>query len=328
MMMNRNKRSIVLDLKQERDRDIVRRLLREADVVVENYRRGTMERLGIGYETLRAENPGLIYCEISGFGRTGPYGDRGGFDLIAQGMSGLMSITGEGPDRPPVKVGAPVTDITAGILGALGICAAYARRLQTGEGQRVDTSLFEAGIVHTYWQSAIALATGVSPGPMGSAHPLNAPYQAFATSDGWINVGAANQRNWERFCRAIGAPGLLDDPRFASNAGRMENLPALVEEINAILVQRPTAEWLSILEEAGVPAGPVLSVGAMHSDPQVLARDMVVDLQHPVAGATKAIGLPIKFSSTPGKVRRPAPLLGEHTEEILAEIALTRTERD
>jgi len=328
MMMNRNKRSIVLDLKQERDRDVVRRLLRDADVVVENYRRGTMERLGIGYETLRAENPGLIYCEISGFGRTGPYGDRGGFDLIAQGMSGLMSITGEGPDRPPVKVGAPVTDITAGILGALGICAAYARRLQTGEGQRVDTSLFEAGIVHTYWQSAIALATGVSPGPMGSAHPLNAPYQAFATSDGWINVGAANQRTWERFCRAIGAPGLLDDPRFASNAGRMENLPALVEEINAILVQRPTAEWLSILEEAGVPAGPVLSVGAMHSDPQVLARDMVVDLQHPVAGATKAIGLPIKFSSTPGKVRRPAPLLGEHTEEILAEIALTRTERD
>ncbi|MGH6924380.1 MAG: CaiB/BaiF CoA transferase family protein, partial [Propylenella sp.] len=156
MMMNRNKRSIVLDLKQERDRDIVRRLLRKADVVVENYRRGTMERLGLGYETLRAENPGLIYCEISGFGRTGPYSDRGGFDLIAQGMSGLMSITGEGPDRPPVKVGAPVTDITAGILAALGVCAAYARQLRTGEGQVVDTSLFEAGIVQTYWQSAMA----------------------------------------------------------------------------------------------------------------------------------------------------------------------------
>jgi crotonobetainyl-CoA:carnitine CoA-transferase CaiB-like acyl-CoA transferase len=227
MMMNRNKRGIVLDLKQEEGRNALRRILLKADVVIENYRKGTMAKLGLGFETLRKENPGLIYCEISGFGRTGPYADRGGFDLIAQGMSGLMSITGEGPGRPPVKVGAPVTDITAGILGALGVVAAYARRLQTGEGQRVDTSLFEAGIVHTYWQSAIAAATGISPGPMGSAHPLNAPYQAFATADGWINVGAANQRNWERLARVIEAPELLADPRFKTNRDRMANLAVL-----------------------------------------------------------------------------------------------------
>jgi crotonobetainyl-CoA:carnitine CoA-transferase CaiB-like acyl-CoA transferase len=328
MMLNRNKRSIVLDLKGERDREIIRRLLRGADVVIENYRRGTMERLGLGYDVLRADNPGLIYCEISGFGRSGPYADRGGFDLIAQGMSGLMSITGEGPDRPPVKVGAPVTDITAGILGALGVCAAYARRLQTGDGQRVDTSLFEAGIVHTYWQSAIALATGISPGPMGSAHPLNAPYQAFATADGWINVGAANQRNWERLVGAIGAPELLDDPRFSSNRGRMENLVLLVERLAPIFRGRTTGEWLRALEAAEVPAGPVLSIAAMHSDPQTLARNMVVEVDHPIAGPSKVIGLPLKFSETPGAVRRPAPLLGEHTSEILAELGYTDIDQE
>ena len=243
MMMNRNKRGIAVDLKTEGGREAVRRLLVRADVVVENYRRGTMERLGLGYETLRRDNPGLVYCEISGFGRTGPYADRGGFDLIAQGMSGLMSITGEGPGRPPVKVGAPVTDVTAGILAAMGVLAAYVRRLGTGEGQRVDTSLFEAGIVHTYWQSAIALATGVSPGPMGSAHPLNAPYQAFATADGWINIGAANQANWLRLVGVLEAPELAEDPRFADNAARMRNLPALVEALAAPLRRRTTAEW-------------------------------------------------------------------------------------
>src|SRR5215475_8170119 len=196
MMMNRNKRGIALDLKTDAGKEVLRRLLADADAVIENYRTGTMERLGFGYETLRKSNPGLIYCSLSGFGRTGPYAERGGFDLIAQGMSGLMSITGEGPGRPPVKCGAPVTDITAGILAAMGILAAYTHRLKTGEGQAVDTSLFEAGIVHTYWQSAICFATGVPPGPMGSAHPLSAPYQAFQTADGWITIGAANQANW------------------------------------------------------------------------------------------------------------------------------------
>jgi crotonobetainyl-CoA:carnitine CoA-transferase CaiB-like acyl-CoA transferase len=327
-MMNRNKRGIVLDLKSEDGKAVLRRMLESADVVIENYRMGTMEKLGLGYETLRKANPGLIYCEISGFGRTGPYAGRGGFDLIAQGMSGLMSITGEGAGRPPVKSGAPVTDITAGILGALGCAAAYAHKLQTGQGQKVDTSLFEAGITHTYWQSAIAFATGVAPGPLGSAHPLNAPYQAFRTADGWINLGAANQKNWERMLAVIDAEELASDPRFADNHRRMQNLPALADILNERMSSRTSAEWLEQLEDAGVPAGPVLDVAEMHRDPQTLHREMVVETTHPKAGPVKAIGLPIKFSDTPGGVARPAPLLGQHSREVLAEYGWSAAEID
>ncbi|MCB8840417.1 CaiB/BaiF CoA-transferase family protein [Aurantimonas sp. VKM B-3413] len=319
LMMNRNKRGIVLDLKSEDGKSALKRLLANADVVIENYRMGTMEKLGLGYDELKTINPGLIYCEISGFGRTGPYATRGGFDLIAQGMSGLMSITGEAPGRPPVKSGAPVSDITAGILGALGCVSAYARKLQTGEGQKVDTSLFEAGITLTYWQSAIAFATGVSPGPLGSAHPLNAPYQAFRTSDGWINLGAANQKNWERMLTVIGAEHLAADERFSSNHGRMTNLSALEAILNEYFAKDSSDAWLERLEKAGVPAGPVLDIREMHEDPQALAREMIVTTSHPVAGEVKAIGLPVKFSETPGGIAKPAPLLGEHSREILAE---------
>jgi crotonobetainyl-CoA:carnitine CoA-transferase CaiB-like acyl-CoA transferase len=326
LMMNRNKRGIALDLKHPSAREILLRLVRKTDVLIENYRRDTMAKLGLGYDALKAENPALIYCEISGFGRTGPYADRGGFDLIAQGMSGLMSITGEGPGRPPVKVGAPVTDITAGILGALGCVSAYVERLRTGKGQRVDTSLFEAGITHTYWQSAIAFATGIAPGPMGSAHPLNAPYQAFATADGWINIGAANQANWDRFTRVIGAPQLRDDPRFKDNRGRMANLALLVETLAPYLAKRTSADWLARFEEAGLPAGPVLSVTEMHADPQAQARAMVVETTHPKAGRTKAIGLPIKLSETPGGIVRPAPVFGQHTREVLEEAGYSASE--
>jgi crotonobetainyl-CoA:carnitine CoA-transferase CaiB-like acyl-CoA transferase len=317
MMMNRNKRGIAVDLKKPEGVEVLRRLLREADVLIENHRRGTMERLGLGYDALRRDNPGLIYCSVSGFGRTGPYADRGGFDLIAQGMSGLMSITGEGPGRPPVKVGAPVTDITAGILAAMGVLAAYTHRLKTGEGQTVDTSLFEAGIVHTYWQSAICLATGVSPGAMGSAHPLNAPYQAFPTADGWINLGAANQKNWEKLCDVIGAAALKADPRFRANGDRMANLDALTKLLDEKFRTRPTAQWLEILEAAGVPAGPVLSVGEMHADPQARAREMVVTVEHGGVGAVETIGAPVKLSDTPASVRCGAPRFGEHTREVL-----------
>jgi crotonobetainyl-CoA:carnitine CoA-transferase CaiB-like acyl-CoA transferase len=320
MMMNRNKRGMVLDLKHPDGLEVLRRMLATADVVIENYRKGTMERLGLDYEELSRVNPGLIYCEISGFGRTGPYAERGGFDLIAQGMSGLMSITGEGPGRPPVKVGAPVTDIVAGIMGAMGVCAAIAERHRTGRGQRVDTSLFEAGIVLTYWQSAIAFATGVAPGPLGSAHPLNAPYQAFETADGWINIGAANQTNWERLIAAMGLERVQDDERFSSNARRMANLPALIEALAPAFKSRTTGEWLERLEAAGVPAGPVLDICEMHRHPQTLARDMVVETDHAAAGPTKGIGMPVKLSATPGVARRPAPLLGQHTSEVLAEL--------
>ncbi|MBI1778727.1 MAG: CoA transferase [Proteobacteria bacterium] len=326
LMMNRNKRGIAVDLKQPTGRAVLKRLIKGADVFIENFRKGAMEHYGLGYEVLRWDNPGLIYCALSGFGRTGPYADRGGFDLIAQGMSGLMSITGEGPGRPPVKVGSPVTDITAGILAAMGILAALHRRRETGRGQIVDTSLFEAGIVLTYWQSAIAFATGAAPGALGSAHPLSAPYQAFETEDGWINVGGANQANWLKLVDAIGQPSLANDPRFKDNAARKGNLAALVQELTFILRRRKTEEWLSILEMAGVPAGPVLDVKQMQADPQALARGMVTDAPHSRLGPVKTIGPPVKLSETPARIRRGAPVMGEHTVEILGELGYSRKE--
>lgn len=322
MMMNRNKRGIALNLKDPEAVEILRNLLAEADVVIENYRKGTMEKLGLSYDALAAVNPRLIYCEISGFGRTGPYAERGGFDLIAQGMSGLMSITGEGPGRPPVKVAAPISDINAGVMAAMGVCAAYSNMLQTGRGQRVDTSLFEAAIVQTYWQSAIAFATGEKPEPLGSAHPINAPYQAFQTSDGWINVGAANQSNWLRFLDVIGAPELNDDPRFSSNAARIPNLPALVEILNGHLSQDTTENWLRRMDAAHLPAGPVNDILQMHADPQARAREMIVQVDHPTVGPVETLGHPVKYSRTPASIDQAAPLLGQHTREVLSEVGL------
>ncbi len=328
MMVNRNKRGIAVDLKHDDGKAVLRRLLAGTDVVIENYRLGTMERLGFGYDVLHRDNPGLIYCEVSGFGRTGPYADRGGFDLIAQGMSGLMSITGEGPGRPPVKVGAPVTDITAGILAAMGVLAAYVHRLKTGRGQRVDTSLFEAGIAHTYWQSAIALATGDSPPAMGSAHPLNAPYQSFQTADGWINVGAANQANWLKLLDALEAPAIAADARFAEPRLRMENLDALVAALTPVFASRRGADWLGRLERAGVPAGPILDIMGMLRDPQTVARGMVVRVPHARLGEVETLGPPVKFSETPATIRRGAPVLGQHTREVLAEYGYSADDID
>ena len=328
LIMNRNKRGIALDLRSPAGRNVLSRLLKNADVLIENFRRGAMEQMGFGYDTVHVLNPRLIYCSISGFGRTGPYADRGGFDLVAQGMSGLMSITGEGPGHPPVKVGAPVTDITAGILACVGILAALHSRESTGKGQMVDTSLFEAGIIQTYWHSAMCFATGQTPGPMGTAHPLNAPYQAFPTSDGWITVGAANQGNWLRLLDAVEAPALRDDARFSTNADRMRNLEALTATLTPLFKRRGSAEWLRRLERAGVPAGPVLEIDEMHADPQALAREMIVETLHPTAGPVKAIGLPIKFSDTPGGVLRAAPQFGEDTREVLREQGFSDTEID
>jgi crotonobetainyl-CoA:carnitine CoA-transferase CaiB-like acyl-CoA transferase len=326
MMMNRNKRGLALDLKSPRGKEVMLRLIEHADCVIENYRRDTMVKLGLGYEILKEVNPGLIYCEISGFGRTGPFADRGGFDLIAQGMSGLMSITGEAPGRPPVKVGAPISDITAGILGAMACAAAYVHKLKTGEGQRVDTSLFEAAIIHTYWQSAICFATGVSPSAMGSAHPLNAPYQAFETINGWVNLGAANQANWERMLKVIGAEHLNRDPRFATNRTRMENREALATALAGYFRNRRTEDWVALFDEAGVPAGPVLSIGEMHAHPQTIARQMVIEVEHPTAGVIKALGMPVKFHRALGSTSAPAPLLGQHTRAVLAEIGYAEQE--
>ena len=328
MMMNRNKRGIVLDLKKPAGREALKRLLKDADVLIENYRHDTLDKLGLGYESLKTLNPGLIYCAISGFGRTGPLSTQGGYDLIAQGMSGLMAITGEAPGRPPVKVGSPACDITAGIIGAMAVSAAYAHKLKTGEGQFVDTSLFEAGITLTYWQSAISLATGVSPGPMGSRHPLNGPYQAFETKDGWMNVGASNQKMYPMLCEIVGVPELGQDPRFKTGKDRMAHLDELIDLLNARFRTRPTSEWLPLLEKAGIPSGPVLSIGEMLRHPQTVARDMVVSVDHPVAGKVETIGLPAKFSRTPGAVVSPAPLFGQHTREVLAEAGFKPAEVD
>ncbi|MFM8678381.1 MAG: CaiB/BaiF CoA transferase family protein [Alphaproteobacteria bacterium] len=328
LMMNRNKRGIALDLKKEAGRRALERLAAGVDVLLENFSPGTMERLGLGYERLSAINPALVYCSVTGFGRTGPHAHRRGFDLVAQATSGIMSFTGEGPGRPPVKCGAPLTDITAGILAAMGVVAAYANRLRTGRGQVVDTSLFEAGIVHTYWQSAIAFATGVAPGAMGSAHPLSAPYQAFQAEDGWLVVGGANQANWLRLVEALEAPALRADPRFAENRDRIVNVAALEAELAPLFRRRKVADWLARLEEAGVPCAPVNDVLQMHADPQAIARGMVTEVEHATLGRVRTIGAPVKFSRTPGGVRRGAPLLGQRTREVLREAGFAEAEID
>src|SRR5690242_11674837 len=318
LMLNRNKRGMALDLKHAKGREVLLRMVRSTDVLTENYRRGTLEKFGLGYEVLAKENPGLIYCAISGYGRDGPLSDKGGFDLIAQGFAGLMAITGE-PGRPPVKTGNPVADINAGLLAVGGIVAAFVHKLKTGRGQIVDTSLMEAALQQTYWQAAIYFATGKSPGPTGSAHVLTAPYQAFRVRDGWINIGGANQANWERIAEVLGHPEWRDDARFATNSARMENLDALVALMEPVLRSRDRSEWLAAFDAAGVPAGPVHELGEALTHPQTLARAMVVDLTHPEAGETRALGCPLHFSATPSRVDRPAPRLGEHTREVLCE---------
>jgi crotonobetainyl-CoA:carnitine CoA-transferase CaiB-like acyl-CoA transferase len=327
MILNRNKRGIALNLKHAQGRDILLNLVRNADVLTENYRKGTLEKLGLGYDVLSRANPGLIYCAVSGYGREGPYADKGGFDLIAQGFAGLMSITGE-PGGPPAKTGNSVADINAGILAVAGILAAYVHKQKTGEGQIVDTSLMEAALQQTYWHAAIYFATGESPGATGSAHILTAPYQAFRASDGWINIGGANQANWERIADVLGHPEWRSDPRFATNAARMTNVDTLTQAMTAVIVTRSKAEWIEAFDVAGVPVGPVHSIGEALEHPQTRARNMVIDLVHPRAGKTKALGSPLHFSRTPTAVRRPSPMLGEHTREVLREAGYQDAEID
>ena len=327
MMLNRGKRGVAVDLRAQAGVEVVRRLVSEADVLLENFRVGTMDRIGLGWKALSELNPRLVYCQITGFGRNGPLSEQGGFDLIAQGYSGLMSVTGEGPGREPVKVGAPVTDITAGILAAFGVTAALLERERTGRGQLVDTSLFEAGVVQTYWQSAITLASGVSPGPMGSAHPLAAPYQALSTSDGWINVGASNEGTWLRLTEALGRPDLREDIRFKTNQARMGHLQELVDTLAPSFAKLTTDEWLERLQQAGVPVGPVASVGEMLEHPHSLARDMVIEVDHARLGSVRSLGMPVKLSSLEkSELKTGAPVLGQHTGEVLSEFGYSQEE--
>lgn len=316
LALNRNKRSLALNLQDERGRRVFRRLLTGADVVVENFRPGVMERLGLGYEELARVKPSLVYCSISGFGATGPYRNRGGFDLVAQGMSGLMSITGF-PGSPPAKVGVPITDISAGTLAAYGILCAYIHSLRTGQGQTVDASLLEAGIAYTIWESALYFAQGEIPGPLGSAHRVSAPYQALRTGDGYINIGAATQATWEQFCQAIGLEAMIEDPRFRSPGDRKARERELAELLEVTLSAGTTAYWLELLNRAGVVAGPIYNIEQVYQDPQVQAREMLIDLEDPELGRLHNIGIPVKLSATPGRINRRAPALGEHSEEVL-----------
>ena len=320
--INRNKRSIAIDIGTTEGASVVRRMAETTDVLVQNMRPGTMERKGLGFKALNELNSSLIYCTISGFGTTGPYSNRPGFDLVAQAMSGLMSITGV-PGGLPMRHGVPVTDLAAGIYGAFGILAAYINRLNTGEGQHVETSLLESGIAYTIWESAIYFATGEPPGPVGSGHPLVTPYQAFSTSDGYIMIGAANQANWELLCKALGREELLDDQRYKTNALRRDHMTSLIETLQDTLASNETGYWLQVLEDAGVPNGPINDLAQVYADPHVKARDMIEEIDHPIAGITKQIGLPLKLSVTPGSIQSPSPTLGQHTDEVLAEHGFT-----
>ncbi|MCI0802754.1 MAG: CoA transferase, partial [Chloroflexi bacterium] len=293
----------------------------------ENFRPGVMDRLGLGYETLAAIKPSLVYCSISGFGNTGPDAAKGGFDLVAQGVSGLMSITGH-PDMPPAKVGVPITDISAGLLAANGILCAYIHALKTGQGQQVDTSLMEAGIAYTVWESSVYFAGGEIPGPLGSAHRVAAPYQALRTADGYLNIGAATQPTWEQLCRAIGQDNLIDDPRFKLPGDRKAREGELADLLEETFTAETTAYWLKMLEEAGVVAGPIYNMEQVYNDPQVLARKMLVDLEDPDLGTIHNIGIPVKLSVTPGRIRTRAPMLGEHSAEVLLERGFSQAEVD
>ena len=325
LAVNRNKRSVTLNLKDDAHRAAFYRLAETADVLVENFRPGVTARLGIDYETVRERNPRVIYASISGFGQTGPYALRPGFDLIAQGMSGVMSVTGE-PGGDPVKCGIPIGDLSAGLFCAVGILTAYIARGEDGEGQYVDTSLLEGALALSIWESAELWATGNVPQAFGSAHRLTAPYQALRTRDGYITVGGNNTRLWTRLCEAVGRPDLVEDPRFESNADRMANRPELVRELESALAERGTAEWVEALLAAGVPAGPIHDYKQVFEDPHTLAREMMVEMDHPVEGTIRGLGIPMKLSGTPGTIRRAAPLLGEHNEEVLEEVGLSRDE--
>ena len=319
--LNRNKRSIVLDLTQDKGRAVFMALARTADVVVESFRPGVTKRLGVDYATVCAVNPRIIYASISGFGQTGPYADRPGFDLIAQGMSGIMSVTGD-PDGTPVKCGVPIADLSVGLIAVNGVLAALIAREKTGRGQHIDTSLFESALAMSVWETTEYWATGTAPRAMGSAHRLSAPYQAFRTSDGFVTLAALTTQQWRQLCLTIDRVVLADDSRFATNAARLANRPALVREIEAALARATTAHWVERLLAAGVPAGPIHDFAQVFADVHTQARHMVEEIDHPAAGRVRTLGFPLKMSDTPLRVRRAPPLLGQHSAEILRELGM------
>ncbi|HXQ68530.1 MAG TPA: CoA transferase [Alphaproteobacteria bacterium] len=325
MLWNRNKRSVVLDLKTAEGVATLDKLAAGADVLIENFRPGTVDRIGIGYARLAALNPRLIYCSISGFGQSGPYRSRGGFDLMIQAMSGLMSVNGD-PDGPPMRLPIAISDVAAGLFGAVGILAALAARERSGRGQQVDVSLYESAVAFGVYEAAYYFATGKNPPRLGQAHRGSSPYQVFRTEDGWITVGGGTQEFWLRLCRLLGCEELARDARFRDNASRVAHNAELVALLQVPLARESNAHWLAKLGEAGIPAGPVVDHAELFADPQLRAREMVVEVEHPSAGRISTLGVPIKLSETPGSVRRPAPRLGEHTAEVLAALARAAAE--
>ena len=323
--VNRGKRSIVINLKAIEGRAALHRLVGQTDILIENYRPGVMESLGFGYDALAKEHPRLIYASISGYGQTGPARQKGGFDLIAQGVSGIMSVTGD-PDGPPVKAGVPLTDLGAGLFAVVGILAALEARHRTGLGQRIDTSLVDAGVALSVWEATEYFAGAGIPIALGSAHRMNAPYQAFRCADGYITIGGANERIFRRLCEVLGHPEWPSMPAFADNASRVRHREDLANRIDAVVSQQPRAHWLSLLDAHDIPCGPINDYAQVFADPQVRAREMVVEVDHPRLGRVRSLGSPIKMSATPADATRRAPLLGEHTNEILTGIGMSERE--
>jgi crotonobetainyl-CoA:carnitine CoA-transferase CaiB-like acyl-CoA transferase len=319
MLWNRNKRSIVLDLKSEVGKAALLDLVDQADIVIENYRPGTLDRLGLSYAVLAKRNSRLILGSISGFGQTGPYSRRGGFDLITQGMSGLMSLCGP-KDGPPFRLPIAISDVAAGMHLAVGILCAVERRHSTGKGQQVDVALLDSAISFGVYEAAHVFATDERPPRLGQSHRGSSPYEVFETSNGWITVGAAQQNFWEALCDLVDAPQLKSDSRFCTNADRVLNNGALVDLLQQKIKLQASAHWLEAMNRVGIPCGPVLATDEILADPHVLAREMVAEIDHPAAGHMKTLGVVAKLSETPGSVRSAAPRLGEHTGEILSNL--------
>jgi crotonobetainyl-CoA:carnitine CoA-transferase CaiB-like acyl-CoA transferase len=320
--INRNKKGIVINLKDPQGRELLYELARWADVVVENFRVGVTKSLGVDYETLAKINPRLVYCSISGFGQTGPYSHKGGFDLVAQGMTGMMSMTGEAGGRP-LKAGIAIYDIGAGITAVYAILAARIHQMTTGEGQHIDISLAECGLPWFIWEAAAYFTNGTVPRATGSRHRVSAPYQAFRTGNGYIVIGAANQRTWERLCTGVlNRPDLIQDPRFATNTSRLAHVEELEDLLEELFAEADAATWIARCEAAGVPCGPINDFGQALDDPHFRARGMVQAVEHPILGKMEMLGIPTKFSRTPGAVNTAAPTLGQHTDEVLGRLGL------